>query len=108
MQLGARWRTGEPPHRGVPPLLHETIAGQERCYPEAGSWTLTWLEGRPRCTLDDAVLVSLDAKGGVIVRELGAGFDSVGVDGAGIDNAGIDRSRSAAAEAEADDDDWLS
>ena len=60
MQLGARWRVGDAPHRGVPPELHAVIAEQEALHPEAGSWTLTWLEGRPRCALDGLVLVTLD------------------------------------------------
>ncbi|WP_240422988.1 Fe-S oxidoreductase [Leucobacter sp. wl10] len=60
MQLGARWAAGSPPHRGVPPELHRAIAEQEAAHPEAGSWTLTWLEGRPRCALDDLVIVTLE------------------------------------------------
>lgn len=54
MQLGARWRVGDPPHRTVPPELHEAIAATETNAGDAaagGSWTVTWLEGRPRCEL---------------------------------------------------------
>lgn len=51
MQLGARWQAGQPPHRGVPAELHGIIAELESAHPGAQSWTLTWLEGRPRCAL---------------------------------------------------------
>ncbi|WP_416446818.1 hypothetical protein AB3K78_05735 [Leucobacter sp. HNU] len=36
------------------------ISAAEQQYPEASAWTLTWLEGRPRCALDDLLLVTLD------------------------------------------------
>jgi hypothetical protein len=36
-------------------------AAEERIDPAAGgSWTLTWLEGRPIATLDDGTAVTLD------------------------------------------------
>lgn len=56
MQLGARWRCGEPPHRSVPSELHPIIAEHEAANPGAEAWTLTWLEGRPRLALDDQPL----------------------------------------------------
>lgn len=102
MQLGARWRVGETPHRGVPPLLHDTIAAQEAAHPGSHSWTLTFLEGRPRCALDDLVLVSIDAAGRVSVASLTGGSEL------------RDAQQSAATttdpgdEDEDDDDDWLS
>lgn len=65
MQLGARWQVGEPPHRGVPPELHDAITAAEAAHPGSRSWTLTWLEGRPQCALDELLVVSLDASGGV-------------------------------------------
>lgn len=77
MQLGARWRVGDPPHRSVPQELHKAIAEQEVRYPNADAWTLTWLEGRPQCALDDLVLVNLDATGAPRVSSLdprGAAF----------------------------------
>ncbi|QZY52075.1 Fe-S oxidoreductase [Leucobacter tenebrionis] len=94
MQLGARWRVGDAPHRGVPPLLHPVIAEQEEAHPDAGSWTLTWLEGRPRCALDDLVIVTLDTAGEPRVLPGSSGADH----GAGARGTpdGID-----------DDDDWL-
>jgi hypothetical protein len=67
MRLGARWLVGEPPHRSVPSNLHELIAAQEAAHPGAYAWTLTWLEGRPRCALDDVALVTLDAAGQAIL-----------------------------------------
>ncbi|MBK0418027.1 Fe-S oxidoreductase [Leucobacter sp. CSA1] len=67
MRLGTRWGAGTPPHPSVPSALHEAIATQEARFPEAASWTLTWLEGRPRCELDGEVLVSLDPAGRVVV-----------------------------------------
>lgn len=94
MQLGVRWRAGDPPHRSVPPLLHPAIAAQEAEHPAASSWTLTWLEGRPRCALEDAVIVTLDAAGGVAV-----------IDGSTASLSGHGAGGSPAA-AE-DDDDWL-
>lgn len=69
MQLGARWRVGDPPHPGVPDPLHDTIRAVEAEHPGAVSWTLTWLEGRPRCALDDRVLITVDASGTVLVGE---------------------------------------
>lgn len=81
MQLGARWAAGSPPHPSVPSSLHEAIAGQEAAHPDAESWTLTWLEGRPRCQLSDGVIVTIDAAGAVQVLDApgGAGaFDPIG------------------------------
>ena len=68
MQLGARWRAGEAPHRGVPPVLFSAITEQEAAFPDAAAWTLTFLEGRPRCALDEAVTVTLDAAGSVVIE----------------------------------------
>ncbi|MBC9935337.1 MULTISPECIES: Fe-S oxidoreductase [unclassified Leucobacter] len=64
MQLGARWTVGAPPHRSVPAVLHEVIVEVEA---EAGrpnaSWTLTWLEGRPRLSLEGELRLTLDGSG---------------------------------------------
>ena len=72
MQLGARWRVGDPPHRSVPPTLHRAIADAEQANPDAVSWTLTWLEGRPRCELDDLALVTITASGEISSSQLHA------------------------------------
>lgn len=90
MQLGARWRVGDAPHRGVPPALHAAIAEAEAAHPGAAAWTLTWLEGRPRCALDEVLVLSLDPRGGAVVEP------AAGVAG---DFTGA---------ADDDDDDWLS
>lgn len=63
MQMGARWQAGDPPHRSVPAALHQEITRQEALHPAADSWTLTWLEGLPRCALDDTALLTLDGGG---------------------------------------------
>ncbi|RZT60954.1 Fe-S oxidoreductase [Leucobacter luti] len=102
MQLGARWRVGETPHRGVPPELHAAIAEAEAAHPGAASWTLTWLEGRPRCALDDVLIVGLDAAGGVTVRRAGS------ASAAAPDASGTDRVGLADDDDDDDDDDWLS
>ena len=100
MQLGARWAAGAPPHRGVPAALHAAIAAQEERHPGAGSWTLTWLEGRPRCALDDAVVVALGADGAVRVTP--------GPGGAGAADAHPSPEAPGAGTVPDDEDDWLS
>lgn len=97
MQLGARWRAGEAPHRGVPPELYSAIAEQEAAHPEAAAWTLTFLEGRPRCALDDVSMVSLGVAGEVLVTR-----------GSSITLDGTPSGGFAAADGAEDDDDWLS
>lgn len=92
MRLGARWRAGDPPHLGVPAALHPEIAAQEVVRPQAHAWTLTWLEGRPRCELDGAVVVTLTPEGRVATIEIG------GQTPGGAHTA---------PEHEDDDDDWL-
>ncbi|MGO3148294.1 MAG: Fe-S oxidoreductase [Leucobacter sp.] len=54
MQLGSRWRVGDPPHSAVPVVLHTAIAASETEHTSGSSWTLTWLEGRARVELMDA------------------------------------------------------
>lgn len=92
MQLGARWAAGSPPHRSVPTRVHGAIAEQEAAHPGADSWTLTWLEGRPRCELTGTgsapvVRVTVDAAGHVVIES--------------ADSSG------AASDAAETDDDWL-
>lgn len=83
MRLGVRWTAGATPHESVPAVLHDAITAQEAEHPEASAWTLTWLEGRARCELDDLVRVAQDHDGSVSVVRLGDETD------------------------EPDDDDWL-
>ncbi len=72
MQLGARWNAGDPPHRSVPPTLHDAISALEGAHPQAESWTLTWLEGLPRCELDDLARVTLSHSGEVLSQAIGS------------------------------------
>lgn len=90
MQLGARWQVGQTPHRSVPETLHSGIAREEAAHPTAVAWTLTWLEGRPRCALDDLLVLSLDADGTVCTESMRN--DSLRQAGTELD----------------DEDDWLS
>lgn len=59
MQIGARWRVGAAPHSGVPTHLHELIRSTEAKYPASSSWTLTWLENSPVCSLDDVAVIAV-------------------------------------------------
>jgi len=75
MQLGTRWTFGTPtPARLTGPIL-DGIASVEseisRLSVDATEWrwTLTWLEGRPVCELDDGTLVTVDALGHVNVTD---------------------------------------
>lgn len=67
MQIGIRWGAGNPLHPSVPEALHAAIQGCDTDGHE-GAWTLTWLEGRPVCTRDDDVVVTLSASGDLVVR----------------------------------------
>lgn len=80
MQLGARWLAGDAPHRSVPDSLHQAIRSAEVSEPDAKSWTLTWLEGRPRAALDDALLVYVDAAGAIPTETQTTSRDIVDVD----------------------------
>lgn len=94
MRLGARWRVGDPPHPSVPAALHAEIAAQEALRPQAQAWTLTWLEGRPRCELDGLVVVALSPEGRVTATALGEGAAGGTMGGAG-------------SVPDDEDDDWL-
>ena len=76
MQLGTRWTSGQTPPSAVPAVLHEQIAAVERLLPAdqlahqpTPRWTLTWLEHRPVAELDTGVIVTVDARGDVVVRK---------------------------------------
>lgn len=94
MQLGARWRAGDDPHRGVPELLHAEIAVSETRNPSGIAWTLTWLEGRPRVQLGD---------------ESGRLLDELAVDAAGhvVHGDPVSENGAAGSNEPDDDDDWL-
>lgn len=99
MQMGARWPHGSVPHRSVPSALHDMIAAQDQRFADADSWTLTWLEGRPRAILDDRVELLVDPLGAVIVRDLS--------NTEGTDLASAASTHAETAAAVDDDDDWL-
>ena len=90
MRLGARWQVGDAPHASVPSALHAVIAEREAANPTATSWTLTWLEGRPRCELDTGESVELNAAGEIQVVQRAVG-DEGRIDGI----------------VDSEDDDWL-
>ncbi|GGA75611.1 hypothetical protein GCM10011490_28000 [Pseudoclavibacter endophyticus] len=62
MQIGGRWAFGDTPPRGLPDELVAAIAQAEAAAPASargGSWTLTWLEGRPVAELDSGLRVTV-------------------------------------------------
>ncbi|WP_366247018.1 hypothetical protein [Microbacterium sp. 13-71-7] len=82
MQLGTRWAAGSEPPASVPAALRPGIADAEARSVAGGTlslqtgalnllrgtWTLTWLEGRPIAELDTGWEVSRTASGDVVVR----------------------------------------
>lgn len=119
MQIGSRWAAGAAPHPQVPSELHDAIATAEiamRTDPTIGSagpssWTLTWLEGRPVCTLDHRVRVTVSSTGTVRVDSLGsdgqvvgARLSEVGTSSAAAEGAAIEFDDD---DDDDDDDDWL-
>lgn len=73
MQIGSRWRVGDHPPASIPHVLAQEIAQVERDLSvhftpddEPSSWTLTWLERRPICTLAPHIALSIDTLGKVI------------------------------------------
>lgn len=70
MQIGVRWQAGAVPHMTVPETMFYEIGNAEKLFPAATSWTLTWLENLPICTLDNVCVVKLDHSGTVHLKEL--------------------------------------
>lgn len=82
MQLGTRWAAGSEPPASVPASLRPGIAEAEaRSVADGtlslqtgalnlprGTWTLTWLEGRPIAELDTGWEVRRTERGEVVVR----------------------------------------
>lgn len=65
MQIGTRWPDHTPPPSSVPSALADAIkAAQVR----GGSWTLTWLEGRPIADHSDGTHLELNPEGAVTDR----------------------------------------
>lgn len=60
MRLGSRFSVGDSP-RGVPDDFLSALRAAESALSEEEAktlrWTLTWLENRPRATLDNGVSV---------------------------------------------------
>lgn len=85
MQLGTRWAAGSAPPASVPAALRPAIAEAEALSVAGGTlslqtgalnvlrgtWTLTWLEGRPIAELDTGWEVLRTASGEVVVRPFG-------------------------------------
>ena len=75
MQLGTRWTFGTPtPARLTGPIVDgiasvEAQIRQLKVDASSWRWTVTWLEGRPLCELDDGTLVTVDANGVVTVTD---------------------------------------
>ncbi len=75
MQLGTRWTLGTtPPSRLSGPILAGIVAveaeiAQLSVDASTWRWTLTWLEGRPVCELDDGTIITVDPAGSVTVTE---------------------------------------
>jgi hypothetical protein len=71
MQLGTRWNVGETPSARLEPAVLDAIAAVEAELSDVDSsgwrWTLTWLEGRPVCQLDDGTTIRVAHDGAVIV-----------------------------------------
>ena len=75
MQLGTRWTFAQtPPSRLTQPVLDaitevEAAISALNVDASAWRWTLTYLEGRPICELDDGTIVELNADGSVSITE---------------------------------------
>lgn len=69
MRLGTRWGHGDEPPRALPDAVRDVVndvggsAGP-------GSWTLTWLEGRPIVEHDTGVRVRVTRGGEVVVDDV--------------------------------------
>ncbi|GLK02233.1 hypothetical protein JOD62_002702 [Microbacterium keratanolyticum] len=69
MQLGTRWAAGTDAPASVPAALRPAISQVEASAdPLTGSWTLTWLEGRPIAEWDGGWEVFLGADDEVVAR----------------------------------------
>lgn len=64
MQLGTRWKSGDPAPNRLPEVVRDAVNSvDEEARAETGGtqdlwWTLTWLEGRPIAELDDGTIVT--------------------------------------------------
>lgn len=71
MQLGTRWSVGTTPPANLPqPVLDEIVAVEgEIAHLDTATWrwTLTWLEGKPVCELDDGTVIRFDGEHAAVV-----------------------------------------
>lgn len=70
IQLGTRWSAGAQPPAQVPSSLYDAIVQHEAEHPDAHSWTLTWLEGRPRLQLSDDTVLTVSSTGSPVFEPL--------------------------------------
>lgn len=63
MQLGQRWPVGATPPAALSAEWCEAVAAAEREHVSTGSWTLTWLEGRPQIAHDSGLTVTAPPSG---------------------------------------------
>jgi len=75
MQLGTRWTFGATPPERLPALFAEAISKVENDInalsvdASTWRWTVTYLEGRPICELDDGTLIDIDPAGVVTITD---------------------------------------
>jgi hypothetical protein len=75
MQLGTRWTFGATPPERLPAPVVDAIGKVEddiialSVDASAWRWTVTYLEGRPICELDDGTLVEINAAGVVTITD---------------------------------------
>lgn len=74
MRIGTRWPAGSEPPAGLPAALVDAIQefesrefGDVRAVTATAHafWTLTWLEGRPVCQLENGPEFTIDSNGHV-------------------------------------------
>ncbi len=71
MQLGTRWSVGVAPPANLPQPVLDEIAAVEAEITHLDTaqwhWTLTWLEGKPVCELDDGTVIRFDGEHAAVV-----------------------------------------
>jgi hypothetical protein len=71
MQLGTRWSVGATPPANLPEAVLAAVAGVEKELSGTDTtqwrWTLTWLEGKPVCELDDGTVIRYDGEHAAVI-----------------------------------------